>query len=549
MHFHTPQRHVITGHESASRALALQASGGGRLTDGMGTGGYSASFNGQDYAVVQAADGQMAELDLRALWLSQNNNLRVTVDDGAETVLQGTVLPPAEGGGRRFRSRVGGRIQVLLVTDKTASLSFVSLAVSAICNESWAMVKWNVTVGYRADSGPCAVPSPADCVYPDTTVQPMEVSHGFRAAKDEWTEGKDDLSRVAGSGKYFGGVLLPDGRVVFVPSNADRVGLYDPIADKWTEGKDDLSSVGSSKYKGGVLLPNGLVLMVPYYANHVGLYDSSTDSWREGKDDLSVVKYGASGRKYNGGVLMSDGRVLMVPVDADRVGIYDARQESSRDEPAWTQGTDTVSSWYRGGVLLSTGTVILVPGDAPHVGLYDKSNHFAYGKDSPPSSATGTIKYIGGVHLPDGRVVMVPDNPSRVGLYDPVEDLWKEGKDDFSHVNGPYKYNGGVLLPDGRVLLVPYHADHVGLYDASKEVVSNTPAWTQGKDNVSATQVARGHYIGGVLLPDGRVVLVPSNANRVGLYDAGGTRAGSAYSVSNIAQGENAMLLPYYNKL
>ena len=89
----------------------------------------------------------------------------------------------------------------------------------------------------------------------------------------------------------------------------------------------------------------------------------------------------------------------------------------------------------------------------------------------------------------------------------------------------------------------------MGLYDASKEVVSNTPAWTQGKDDISVTQVAGGHYVGGVLLPDGRVVLVPFNANRVGLYDAGGTRGGSAYSVANVGQAENTLLLPYYNKL
>lgn len=79
----------------------------------------------------------MAQLDLRAQWLSTRNNVRVTVDGGEETVLQGTVLPPAEeGGGRRFRSRVGGRIQVLLVTDVPSSLSFVSLAVSAICADA-----------------------------------------------------------------------------------------------------------------------------------------------------------------------------------------------------------------------------------------------------------------------------------------------------------------------------------------------------------------------------------------------------------------------------
>ena len=127
------QRHAITGHASVSQALALQAQGGGRLTDGMGSGGRNASISGQDYAVVQAAAGQLAQVDLRALWLSQRNNVRVTVDGGEETLLQGTVLPPPEGGGRRFRSKAGGTIQVLLVTDDPGSLSFVSLAVSAAC--------------------------------------------------------------------------------------------------------------------------------------------------------------------------------------------------------------------------------------------------------------------------------------------------------------------------------------------------------------------------------------------------------------------------------
>ena len=102
----------------------------------MGTGGHNASSNGQDYAVVQAAPGQLAQLDLRVLWLSQRNNVRVTVDGGAETVLQGTVLPPLEGGGRRFRSNVGGKIQVLLVTDDPASVSFVSMAVGVLCNDT-----------------------------------------------------------------------------------------------------------------------------------------------------------------------------------------------------------------------------------------------------------------------------------------------------------------------------------------------------------------------------------------------------------------------------
>ena len=97
-----------------------------------------------------------------------------------------------------------------------------------------------------------------------------------------------------------------------------------------------------------------------------------------------------------------------------------------------------------------------------------------------------------------------------------------------------------MLLPDGRVVLVPRAADRVGLYDPS------TDAWTQGKDSLAAAGAVK--YFGGVLLPAGRVVLVPNRADRVGLYDAGGTRGGAAYSVAALSEATGALLLPYYNK-
>jgi hypothetical protein len=125
------QRHIIWGHPI--HPLALDAQGAGLLTDGMGTNGHNASTSGLDHAEVYASSGQMAQLDLRALWLGKNNNVRVSVDGGEETLLQGTVLPPLEGGGRRFRSKRGGKIEVLLVTDDLTSFSFLSLVVSAVC--------------------------------------------------------------------------------------------------------------------------------------------------------------------------------------------------------------------------------------------------------------------------------------------------------------------------------------------------------------------------------------------------------------------------------
>ena len=75
-----------------------------------------------------------------------------------------------------------------------------------------------------------------------------------------------------GDGAYYGGVLLPDGRVVFVPSNADNVGLFDPSDDSFSSGP--AHSMGDDAYFGGVLLPDGRVVFVPRNADNVGLFNT-----------------------------------------------------------------------------------------------------------------------------------------------------------------------------------------------------------------------------------------------------------------------------------
>ena len=57
-------------------------------------------------------------------------------------------------------------------------------------------------------------------------------------------------------------------------------------------------------------------------------------------------------------------------------------------------------------------------------------------------------------------------------------------------------------------------------------------------------------FAGGVLLPNGRVVLVPANANTVGLFDPStSTTRKPAYTLSQpLPPSWNVALLPYYNK-
>jgi hypothetical protein len=60
-------------------------------------------------------------------------------------------------------------------------------------------------------------------------------------------------------------VLLPDGRVFCVPTNAANGKIYDPVTN--TQSTTTLTG-GSGASIGGVLLPDGRVFCVPYNASN-----------------------------------------------------------------------------------------------------------------------------------------------------------------------------------------------------------------------------------------------------------------------------------------
>ena len=94
-------------------------------------------------------------------------------------------------------------------------------------------------------------------------------------------------------------------------------------------------------------------------------------------------------------------------------------------------------------------------------------------------------------------------------------------------------YSGGVLLRDGRVVLVPYKSKCIAIFNPATNFLS-TIAGAPGDYA----------YSDGVLLPDGRVVFVPYNATTIGIFDP----ATNAYSTVAGAPGAMAysggVLLP-----
>jgi hypothetical protein len=115
-----------------------------------------------------------------------------------------------------------------------------------------------------------------------------------------------------------------------------------------------------------------------------------------------------------------------------------------------------------------------------------------------------------------------------------------------TYANGPARpaaFAGGVLLPDGRVLLVPYSSTTIGLYDPVNNTYTNGPVHGQGSFA----------FWGGVLLSDGRVLLVPFISTVVGLYNpvtntyTDGPVTGNNFFLGGVLMSDGRVLLVPYS--
>jgi streptogramin lyase len=291
-------------------------------------------------------------------------------------------------------------------------------------------------------------------------------------------------STIAGAYGYSGGVLLPDGRVVFVPYNATTIGIFNPNTNTYST---IAGAPGNYAYVGGVLLPDGRVVFVPYDATTIGIFNPITNIY-------STIAGAPGNAAYSGGVLLPDGRVLFVPLNATTIGFFNP-STNTYSTIAGAPG----NSAYAGGVLLPDGRVVFVPYNATTIGIFNPNTN-TY---STIAGAPGGGAYYGGVLLPDGRVLFVPRATTYIGIFNSLTNT-------YSSIAGANGCSGGVLLPDGRVVFVPavYTISSIGFFNPSTNTYS-----------IIATGTLPGslQYFGGVLVPDGRVLFVPSSIDTIGI--------------------------------
>jgi hypothetical protein len=339
-------------------------------------------------------------------------------------------------------------------------------------------------------------------------------------------------------GAYAGGVLMQDGRVFLVPYYNTTACIYDPIKD--TTITPGGTHPGNAAYGGGVLLADGRVFMSPYYGtNRAAIYNPQTNT-----TSFTDVLFSVPLPSYQtcGSVLLKDGRVFGVPIfiaDNQQTYIYNPVDNTF----VYTQARFPGKFAFSGGVLLPDGKVFLIPWGALQT---NPAPAYVYDPDTdstapvpgwPTSSPQG---FYGGVVMADGRVYCIPADGGgeKAYIYNPTTGTTSVAggtypPDNVPSNTGVQNFVGGHLLPDGRIFVSPASNPTARIYDP----VNNTLTTPSIIFNNNATQNA---FAGSVLLENGDVFLVPYS------FTSGGVgRLFSTYHVRNFDKA--ALTGPYFN--
>ena len=368
---------------------------------------------------------------------------------------------------------------------------------------------------------------------------------------------------------YAGGVLLQDGRVFVVPYTQTTARIYDP--------KTDTVSTPSGTYPGnfalvdGVLLPDGRVFMSPRYGTNRAYIDNpfndtlkTTDILFSGtlpfnqtsgaillKDgrvlgipysDTSKQAYVYNpqndtftytytffpgGNAFNGGTLLPDGKVFLTPYGSVKAHIYDPTAETLTPVASWPesgtqssiQSTTTTTSQNftystrQSPSVISPGTLTNNTSNAQTLtiswNVTDPNNaHMSAGS----RSFTQTIAAGGSVSF---STIMTNWLNSNIGISDVrIFGTIATASTNTVTITTPAKqgYCGAILLPDGRVYVIPAFASQALIYNPTTQAVT-----VAGGTFPSST--TSNIFIGGALLPDGRVFIVPNNSTTARIYN------------------------------
>jgi hypothetical protein len=181
--------------------------------------------------------------------------------------------------------------------------------------------------------------------------------------------------------KFAGAATAGDGRVVFAPTKAPGVGIFDSTA-----------AAGSQ------------FTLVPFVAPH---------------DNLNLMEW-----KFDGAATAGDGRVVFAPLNSGGVGVFDP---TAPPESCFTFVDISATTLYpypspthgkfSGAATLDDGRVVFAPYSAIGVGIFDATDNRFTWVNISATSLDGIIeRFSGAAVAPDGRVVFAPLSANGVGI-------------------------------------------------------------------------------------------------------------------------------------
>ena len=295
------------------------------------------------------------------------------------------------------------------------------------------------------------------------------------------------LAATASDLAFSGAVVVPNGKIICIPYDHTKIGIFDPSTGTYTDGPT--AGSGASKFSGAVMHTNGKVYLVPHDYTNVGEYDPDANTYAD------KVYAGASGVKFSGGHLMPDGKIWFMPDTTRAAAIYDPVADTITAGPntnmnvvgcmttferfvmrgsgslfvyniltstmATTSGL--TSGEFGAAILAPNGKVVFVPKGRTNIEVYDTLHNRLTAGPAVPSSAT----YRGACLTADGRVAMFPlaSADTRILLFDAKSLTYEYGPTTGTGAGGAAMFWGAILAPNGKIYPIPYRFGNFSEFD------------------------------------------------------------------------------------
>ena len=275
---------------------------------------------------------------------------------------------------------------------------------------------------------------------------------------------------------WFGSLLLPDGRVLLVPTSGSVVGFFSPVNSLYTSSPVNFVATG---LRGGVLVPNGNVVFVPGTASNAIVLNPLTMA------STNVI----TGSAFSGGALSPTGNVVMCPAATGNIGLLNPTTLTYINVGPTFAGP---SSNFSGALLLPNGNIFFGGSVGSNSAMYNTSCVVTSGGlgGNFTNVLTGTSNLSSVFLAPSGNIIGL--GSSNIVSVTPTFT--------YSNTISGAAFTGGAIIPSGNLICAPSGTTlNIGMFDTVALTFSNlTEAQTSG-------------VAGATLLPDGRVVLAASN--------------------------------------